>query len=155
VSVSLLLVPAALAAATAVAGLASGRRADGQIVCTVQTRMRDVNLLAAALRETGAAVAVAGSADAVTAAWESVRAEFRRDQDGIWTAHLTGEVDETRASEIVSAVDAGYGRQVQRAVLDRLRERAPAAGLRLESEHTTEDEAVRLVFAVGEGNRRA
>jgi hypothetical protein len=43
-------------------------------------------------------------------------------------------VDEERAVEIVRAVDAAYGRQVQRAVLDRLRERAPAAGLRLESE---------------------
>ncbi|ROT32163.1 hypothetical protein [Micromonospora sp. HM5-17] len=152
-SVSLLLVPVALAAATTVAGLASGRDDDGRVVCEVQTRMRDENLLAAALRETGAAVTVRGHEIAV--AWQGVQATFRRDQNGIWTASFTGEVDESRAIEIVRAVDAGYGRQVQRAVLDRLRERAPAAGLRLESEQTMEDEAVRLVFAVREGVRGA
>ncbi|GFJ86952.1 hypothetical protein [Phytohabitans rumicis] len=74
---------------------------------------------------------------------------FTRDADGVWSAHFTGEVDESRAVEIVRAVDTGYGHQVQRAVLDRLRERAPAAGLWLESETTTEDDGVRLVFAVG------
>ena len=33
-------------------------------------------------------------------------------------------------------------------MLERLRERAPAAGLRLESETVAEDASVRLVFAV-------
>jgi hypothetical protein len=50
--------------------------------------------------------------------------------------------------DIVRAVDAAYGRQVQRAVLARLTERAPAAGLRLESRSVTPELAVRLVFAV-------
>jgi|GEM_PF-1324574 hypothetical protein len=152
-SVSLLLVPVALAAATTtVAGLASGRDSTGRTVCRVQTRMRDENLLAAALRETGAAVTV--QTDEIEVAWHGVQATFRRGQDGVWTASFTGDVDENRAMEIVRAVDAGYGRQVQRAVLERLRERAPAAGLRLESEHVTEDEAVRLVFAVRQGAHR-
>jgi hypothetical protein len=151
VSVSLLLIPLAVATVAAVRGAAAGRDDQGRVVCQVQTRMRDETLLAAALADTRAEVAVA--ADEITAEWQGVRASFRRDPDGIWLAHFTGEVDEERAVEIVRAIDVAYGRQVQRAVLDRLRERAPAAGLRLESEQVTDDAAVRLVFAV-EGGRR-
>jgi hypothetical protein len=145
-SVSLLLVPLAVATVAAVRGATAGRDGDGRIVCQVQTRMRDQALLAAALTDTRAVVTTA--ANEIVADWQGVRASFRRDPDGIWLAHFTGEVDEDRAVGIVRAVDAAYGRQVQRAVLDRLRERAPAAGLRLESEQVTEDAAVRLVFAV-------
>ena len=57
-------------------------------------------------------------------------------------------MDQDRAVDVVRAVDVAYGRQVQRAVLDRLRTEAPASGLRLESEEVTADASVRLVFAV-------
>lgn len=145
-SISLLLVPLAVATVAAVHQATAGRDGEGRVVCDVQTRMRDETLLAAALRDTGAVVTAAP--DEITADWQGVRATFRRGPDGIWSAHFTGDVDEDRAMEIVRAVDAAYGRQVQRAVLDRLRERAPAAGLRLESEEVIEDASVRLVFAV-------
>ena len=145
-SVSLLLIPLAVATVAAVRGASAGRDDQGRIVCQVQTRMRDETLLAAALSDMHAVVTA--TRDEIVAQWQGARASFRRDPDGIWLAHFTGEVDEERAVEIVLAVDAAYGRQVQRAVLDRLRERAPAAGLRLESEQVTEDAAVRLVFAV-------
>jgi hypothetical protein len=143
-SVSLLLVPLAIAAAAAHAGLKRG--AAEATVCTVQTRMRDAGLLSAALRDTRAAVAVEG--DDLVADWAGVRARFSRGADQIWAAHFTGEADEARAVEIVRAIDAAYGRQVQQAVLARLQERAPAAGLRLESRSVTPDHAVRLVYAV-------
>ncbi|GLI03603.1 hypothetical protein [Phytohabitans aurantiacus] len=146
-SISLILVPLAVAAVAAVNGARSTRDATGQVVCEVRTRMRDERLLAAALEETGAAV----TADEreIAAQWAGVRAAFARDTEGVWSAHFTGDVDESRAVEIIRAVDVGYGRQVQRAVLERLRERAPAAGFSLESETITEDAGVRLVFAVG------
>ncbi|MEJ3744473.1 hypothetical protein WEI85_14395 [Actinomycetes bacterium KLBMP 9797] len=152
-SISLILTPRAIAAIDAVLGTRPARDGTGQVVCEVRTRMRDERLLAAALQETGAAV----TADdrEISARWDGVRAAFARDADGVWSAHFTGEVDESRAVEIVRAIDTGYGRQVQGAVLDRLRERAPAAGLSLESETTTEDAGVRLVFAVGRGGRHA
>jgi hypothetical protein len=147
-SVTLLLVPLAVAAATA-AQAALGRRADGKVICEVQTRMRDEGLLADALRDTGATVTAA--AGALTAAWadSGTGATFSRGTDGIWSAHFTGVAQE-RAVELVTTVDTAYGRQVQRAVVARLREQAPAAGLRLESESVGEDASVRLVFEVGE-----
>ncbi|MFG2043189.1 hypothetical protein [Dactylosporangium sp. NPDC048998] len=146
-SVSLLLVPLAIAAAAAHARLSE--KSSATTVCQVQTRMRDAALLGAALRDSRAAVSAEG-ADLV-ADWAGVRARFSRDPQHIWTAHLTGDVDEPRAMEIVRSVDAAYGRQVQQAVLARLTERAPAAGLRLESRSVTPDAAVRLVFAVERG----
>ncbi|MER5332869.1 hypothetical protein ACIBTZ_25755 [Micromonospora sp. NPDC049460] len=145
-SVSLILLPLAVAAVAATHGATAGRDREGRVVCQVQTRMRDETLLAAALRDTDAVVGTDG--DAITAEWAGVRASFRRGEDGVWAAHFTGEVDEQRAVEVVRAIDAAYGRQVQRAVLARLREQAPVAGLRLESEQVTEDASVRLVFAV-------
>ena len=145
-SVSLILVPLAVAAVSAAHGLRSGRDQQDRVVCEVRTRMRDASLLAAALRGTGAEV-VEGEGE-IVAGWQGVRASFTRDQDGIWQAHFTGDVDEARAVGIVHAIDAGYGLQVQRAVLERLRERAPAAGLRLESESVADDRSVRLVFEV-------
>ncbi len=152
-SVSLILIPLAVAAVTAAHGARSARDGSGRIVCQVQTRMRDEHLLAAALRETQAVVTT--SVDEVVAQWDGVRASFVRDADGAWAAHFTGQVDESRAIGIVQSIDAGYGRQVQRAVLERLRERAPAVGLRLESEVAAEDASVRMVFAVGQEGRHA
>ncbi|UWP80927.1 hypothetical protein [Dactylosporangium fulvum] len=142
-SISLLLIPLAVAAVSARAAAVS---ADSRTVCRVQTRMRDTSLLAEALRACAAEVSRDG--DDLVADWAGVRTRFGRDAEGIWTAHFTGDVDEARAVEIVRAVDAAYGRQVQQAVLARLQERAPAAGLRLESRTVTPDAAVRLVFAV-------
>jgi hypothetical protein len=145
-SVSLILVPLAVAAVSAAHGLRSGRDTQNQVVCQVQTRMRDASLLAAALRGTHADVTESGGE--IVAGWKGTRARFTRNQDEIWEAHFTGDVDEARAMDIVRAIDAGYGLQVQRAVLERLRERAPAAGLRLESENVGADSSVRLTFAV-------
>jgi len=143
-SISIILLPLAVAGVAAATGLAD-RRGEAKVV-EVQTRMRDEELLKAALAQTGAVTE--SEPRAVIARWEGVTARFERGADGIWSAHFTGTADEDRAVEIIQAIDAAYGRQVQQAVLARLRERAPAAGLRLESEEAVADEAVRLVFAV-------
>ncbi|WP_239168591.1 hypothetical protein [Paractinoplanes deccanensis] len=140
---SLILVPLALAGAAAAQAVAE-RRADGRSV-RVQTRMRDVTLLAGALRDLGAAVT--DGAGTVVASWDGSTATFSRGADGIWAAHVAG-VDERAAIDLVTAVDGAYGRRVQHAVLERLRAQAPAAGLRLQSESVTADAGVRLVFEV-------
>nr|ACR33035.1 hypothetical protein [Actinoplanes garbadinensis] len=143
-SVSLLLVPLAMAGAAAVQA-AAGRMDDGRLICQVQTRMRDVTLLDAALRDTGATVTAAG--DTISATWTQSAATFTRGADGIWAAHVTG-VDQPGAVELMTTVDTAYGRRVQQAVLERLRAQAPEAGLRLESESVGQDASVRLVFEV-------
>ncbi|MDQ4031507.1 MAG: hypothetical protein M3332_04260 [Actinomycetota bacterium] len=149
-SISIILVPLAVAA---VAALHSSRRDqddNGRTVCHVGTRMRDENLLGDALSDTGAIV-TRTSPNQIRAAWRGVDTDFTRDSDGIWSAHLVGEVDEERARSIVAGVDVAYGRRVQSAVLAKLRERAPAAGLYLQSENVEEDSSVTVVLTVQQG----
>lgn len=149
-SISIVLVPLAVAA---VAALHSSRRDqddNGRTVCHVGTRMRDENLLGDALSDTGAIV-TRTSPNQVRAAWRGVVTDFTRDSDGIWSAHLVGEVDEERARSIIAGVDVAYGRRVQSAVLAKLRERAPAAGLHLQSENVEEDSSVTVVLTVQQG----
>lgn len=139
----MLLVPLAMAGAAAIKA-AADRRADG--VCRVGTRMRDVDMLGDALRDTGADVRLTGEKAKVRWA-DGITAAFSREADGLWSAHFSG-TDEAGATRKVSEVDAAYGRRVQQVVLERLREQAPAAGLRLESETVGEDASVRMVFEI-------
>jgi len=148
-SISLLLVPLAVATATAWEMAHAEPEVNGQRVCRVETRMRDVTLLQAALGDTGAAVRQEDGV--LLAQWQDVEARFSRDPEDpqqIWAAHLTGQVDEARAVEIVQAIDRAYGRRVQAAVVERVKQRSGSAGMRLLSESMADDESVTLVLAV-------
>ncbi|MGH3329742.1 MAG: hypothetical protein ACRDPJ_00425 [Nocardioidaceae bacterium] len=148
-SVEIVLVPLAVAAISAWRASRAETDETGRTVCHVSTRMRDQGLLSAALRDTGAVVNARDGQ--LVGTWAGVEAVFTLGADGIWTAHLTGEVDEERALSIVQAVDQAYGRQVQAAVLDRLRQRAPGAGMRVESESIDEDDTIVLTLALQAG----
>jgi len=148
-SVSLVLVPVAFAAIAAWQASRPEQAATetGVLVQHVQTRMRDEHLLTVALSDTGALVA--RSDDELVADWSDVRACFSRGEDGIWKVDFTGAVDAEQAASIVTAVDTAYGLQVQRTVLARLRERAPSAGMAVESEMVEADQSVTLVLTQG------
>lgn len=146
-SISIVLVPLAIAGISAWKASREEVDVQGRRICQVQTRMKDQSLLAAALRETRADVAV--TPDRLTARWQGVQAEFMRDVQGIWQANFTGDVDVNRASSIVTAIDVAYGHQVQQAVLAKLRERAPTAGMSVASETVESDSSVTLVLNVG------
>ncbi|MFT4009185.1 MAG: hypothetical protein QM655_03985 [Nocardioidaceae bacterium] len=148
-SISIVLVPLAVAAISAWQASRQEQDAEGRTVCHVQTRMKDQGLLAAALRDTRANVTV--SPEALVARWQGVEAMFQRDEQGIWQANFTGDVDVNRASGIVAAIDVAYGRQVQQAVLAKLRERAPTAGMTVASETVEADSSVTLVLNMGPG----
>lgn len=148
-SVSIVLVPLAIAAISSWQASRSETDAQGKTFCQVGTRMRDMTLLAAALADTRAVVTASG--DMLVADWSGVRAEFARDADGIWQAHFTGDIDEARAVGIVSAIDQAYGLQVQRAVVEKLKQRAPGAGMSVVSERVEADDTMTLVLEVGAG----
>lgn len=145
-SVSIILVPLAIAAVGAWQASRQEVNSEGAAVCHVQTRMRDQQLLGRALQDTRAVVSMAP--DAVVARWSGLEAEFRRDGAGIWQANFTGDVDVERATEIVLLVDVAYGRLVQQTVLARLRQRAPEAGMSIASETVESDESVTLLLNV-------
>lgn len=148
-SVSIILVPIAIAAISAWQASKPGTDAQGRTLCQVSTRMRDEALLAAALADTNAIVGRSGTT--LSADWAGVRAEFARDEARIWQATFTGDIDEERAVGVISAIDQAYGRQVQRAVVVRLKQRAPGAGMSVVSEHVETDDSMTLVLEVGSG----
>lgn len=143
-SVSIILVPLAIASISAWKASREVVDTQGRTICRVQTRMKDQSLLAAALRETRADVAV--DPDRLSAKWQGVNAEFLRDDQGVWQANFTGDVDVERASSIIMAIDAEYGRQVQQAIIAKLRERAPATGMSVASETVEADNSVTIIL---------
>lgn len=149
-SIEILLLPMAVAAVSAW----QAKKAtddDGRQVVAVGTRMRNETLLQRALTDTGATVTTSG--DVLTASWGgTTQGRFTKDASGIWSVHLVGDTDFRQASDLISRVDAHYGRHVQAEVLARLREHAPAAGMEIESETVEEDDTVTMVLAVNAGS---
>lgn len=147
-SVSMILVPVAIAAASAWHASRTEEDEAGQLVCNVSTRMRDATLLRQALTDTSAAVTEDGTS--LLATWVGVEARFTRDDNDIWSAHLTGDIDESQAVSIIAAIDQAYGLRVQTEVLNRLRSRAGLAGMTIETEKKNDDQSVTMVLAVQE-----
>ncbi|MFC6009563.1 hypothetical protein [Nocardia lasii] len=143
-SISLILVPIAIGA---VAKAAAAHSSPDAATCTVSTRLRDRRLLALALADTGGRVTDTGP-DAIDVEWERLAAQLRRDTDGIWQAHFTGTTDEQECVASIMRVDTAYGRRVQAEVLNRVRERAPEAGMTLVSETANTDASVTMVLEV-------
>lgn len=155
-SVSLLLVPAVIAAVagTASAGaggaaatLASGWRDPGTRALTVATRMRDLGILTEAVAQIGGRVAHANS-DELTATVGDLHLEMHRGADGIWAAHIDADraVTVGEANELMLALDRAYLARVQQVVADRIRQNADAAGFRVVSDTREADESVRIVL---------
>lgn len=148
-SVEIVLIPLALAAVSAWKASRKEALPNGQQAVQVGSRMRDESLLANALSDTGAVTT--RTASTLIAAWSDVQAEFSRDQQGIWSARMTGTVDEARAINIITAVDQAYGLQVQKTLVRTLRERAAAAGMSIEDEQIDAEQTVTLTLAVQAG----
>lgn len=147
-SIEIVLIPLAFAAVSA---WQAKRAADelGAQHLEVGTRMRDPHLLAQALRHTNAVVTNEG--ERLVCTWGQVQAVMARSPDGIWSAHFSDQVDVEHATTLLRGVDAAYGHLVQQAVLARLKERAAASGMVVESEQVEEDRTVRLVLNVSRG----
>ena len=174
-SISLLLIPAALAAAAAVGtagvagaasmvagaredtdgavGMVAGARGDGggPTPVSVRTRMKDPDLLAAALADLGA-TSVAWQEGALRGVVDGMEIEMARSDDGVWGAHLRSvdghEVAEADAAALIGRLDAAYAAHVQRTVAERIRSRAGTAGFELVSETRDDADTLTMVLAV-------
>jgi len=152
-SVEILLVPLALAAAHAVVAVAGAVTAavgdDGKErkAIAVQTRLKHPGLLVDALHSVGAK-ATAHSDGTISGTWEEIGFRFVHHEDGTLSAHFDADVDVARAQELILATDAAYAKAVQEAVAQRVRERAGHMGMTVESETVGEDESVTLVLNV-------
>jgi hypothetical protein len=160
-SVTILLIPLAFAAASAAGGsglLAAQRaRADSatdasaETAVSVRTRMKDRGLLGLALGDLGAVDVNAGASE-VTADIDGHRLTMTLTEEDVWEAHLERAdgvaVDGTFASDLVARLDGAYAARVQSAVAARIRAQADSAGFELVSETRDEDATVTMVLNV-------
>ena len=152
-SLEILLVPLALAAAHAVVALAGvvtagvDDRGQEKKACVVQTRLKHPGLLVEALHSVGAKAA-AHSDGSVSGTWEGINFSFVHHEDGTLSAHFDADVDVERARELILATDAAYAKAVQEAVRQRVKQRAGELGMTVESETEGDDESVTLVLNV-------
>ena len=110
--------------------------------------------MAAPSSATGAVV-TSQTDDALVAQWSNVSARFHRDPavaGGAWQVDFLGEgTTEESVAEVVTAIDTAYGLRVQQAVLTRLRERAPLAGMSIASESVDDNDTVTVVLDLAAG----
>ena len=165
-SVSIILIPAAIAAiasmaaggaATAgvgagIAGAIKSMSGGGQSeVLQVRTRMKDRGLLAQALEDLGAVDVEVG--EEVAATVDGVKLLMQASPEGIWAANFTAvkgapEVTTEIATRLAERLDAAYAARVQTAVAERIREKATDAGLELVSETVDDDQSVTMTLNV-------
>ena len=169
-SVSLILIPAALAAVTAITaaggigalsqtgGVHDADRAGtdattdtGPRPISVRTRMKDPDLLGDALRDIGA-TELARQGDDLAAVIDGTELTMTRTPEGVWGAHFRRadglELAEADAAALVERLDAAYALRVQQTVAARIRERAASAGFELVSETRDDHDTVTMVLDV-------
>jgi hypothetical protein len=166
-SVSIILIPAAIAA---IAGMAAGGAGAAGVgvgiagairsitggagqpaTMQVRTRMKDRGLLSDALKDLGAVDVEVG--DEVAATIDGIKLVMQSTPEGIWAANFTSkdrkkEVTTAEATKLAERLDTAYAARVQTAVATRIREKAGDAGLDLVSETVQEDDSITLTLNV-------
>lgn len=161
-SVSIVLLPAAIAAIAAAIGAGSAgavgagiaARKGGPSTVQVATRMKDLALLQTALQDIGS-TATQATESVVTASFGDISLTMTKNPEGIWEAHFQSVsgavVDEQYVSGLITHLDRAYAARVQSAVAEKIRLRADSAGLDLVSESVDEDQTVTMVLNVRQG----
>jgi hypothetical protein len=162
-SVTLILLPIALAAAAAAGGVGAlgatltakgdnGTQPAPEI--RVRTRMKDSTLLSDALTNLGA-TGLEVSRTRVTATLDGVSLTMTRTDDAVWEAHVESldgrDVTVASATELLQRLDGEYAAMVQRAVAEKIRQRAEGSGFELVSETREVDDTVTMVLNVRAG----
>ena len=159
-SVTLILLPIALAVAAAAGGVgavgavvtAKGSDHDeSRPEIRVRTRMKDGTLLTDALTNLSAS-AIDVSPTRVTAEVGGFVLTLTLTEDAVWEAHVEGrDVTLASASELLQQLDTEYALMVQQAVAEKIRARAEGAGFDLVSETRAADDTVTMVLNVRAG----
>ena len=147
-SVEIVLIPLAIAITAATQSYkarSAGASASNEM--HVESRMRDGGLLAASLQELGAVVRQGGD-DVLLAETAAGGVTMSRNAAGLWTARFPRTWAPERARAFIEDLDRTYGLQVQQAVIRRLQERAPQAGMRVTSQSVDDDRVFTLVMEV-------
>ena len=148
-SLEIILIPMAIAIVTAAHSRAKENdtnEASHQV--GVETRMKNLELLQNAMRNIGCITTL--QENEIAASLNSLNFTFKKNSQGIWAATFVAGTTLEAAEQIIGQIDKAYGIEVQAEVLRKIKERAPQAGMMLESETINEDSSVTLVLAVNQ-----
>jgi len=144
-SITLILIPVAIA----VAGAISTRKERSEGLpnsFSLETRMKDEELLEAALRNYGCkSVTTGGTIDSTL---NGTRILFERNEQGVFEAIFVGDISADHARTFVAELDEEYAQLVHQQVYENLLSRARQRGLVMESEEVQEDNSIVLTFRV-------
>lgn len=144
-SVTLALIPVAIAVAGAVSTRKQGRE-ESPRGFRLETRMKDEELLRTALERYGCKNVVKD--ESVDAAWGETRMLFERDERGVFHAVFTKDISAENATSFLTELDAEYALLVQENVYRNLISRANEKGLIVESDEILEDNSVVITLRV-------
>ncbi len=148
-SLEIILIPLAIALVTKAQSKAkenSPNTSSHQV--TVETRMKNLELLQNAMRNIGCTTTI--RENEIAASLDSNSFSFKKNSQDIWTARFVAGTSVEIAEQIIGQIDKAYGIEVQAEVLRKIKERAPQSGMTLESETINEDSSVTLVLAVNQ-----
>ncbi len=145
-SIEIVLIPMALAAA---AGWVAAKRPapeDAANVVCFETQFKDVNLLQQALQDFQCPFVLEG--EQVQSSHGRARLIFSPDEQGIFNAYLVGDAPVEEAQAFLADLHDQYKRLVQQQSYETLLRRANERGMVLEQEEILEDNSVVLTFTV-------
>ena len=148
-SIELALLPIAIATIGAIANRKKSQRSTSALARTSfyrETRMTDPELLQIALQNCGCSSVVSGGA--VDSVMQSARIIFEPVEGSAFNAVFTGDLSSEQADQFLADVFTEYTRQVQQQVYQKLKDRAAAKGMILETEQLLDDDSIVLTFHV-------
>jgi hypothetical protein len=149
VSLEIILIPLAIGAVSAINAARDRKRDQSATSVHVQTRMKDESLLLATLTEHGALVDMLEKGLNVSG-FQGLDFILRQGSDGLWSAIFPNETNQEQAVEVIRTLDAVYGLAVQTMVIKKLKERAQAHGMTIDSETVQDDASVTFVMTVSD-----
>lgn len=148
-SLEIILIPMAIALITKAKASAEENAPNASAhQVSVETRMKNQELLVRAMQSAGCAVTA--SQNEIAGNFNSILFTFKRDVNGIWNATFVAGTTLEAATQIIQAIDKAYGLEVQAEVLQKIKERAPQNGMTLESEVVNDDSSISLVLVVNQ-----
>lgn len=146
-SIELALLPIAIAVMGALANRKQ-KRLEQEMTnsFSLPTRIKDARLLQTALQNCGCQSVSTGVT--VDSEVQGARIVFEPTEHSGFNAVFVGGIPTDQAEDFLDSLYSEYTRQVQQAVYEKLKDRAAAKGMILESEELQDDDSVVLTFCV-------
>lgn len=147
-SLSIFLVPAALAITTAVSASVMEEKVTEGTFYRIDTNMKDEKILEEALHNYGCNVLL--NEKNFQSSIGELQMAFQEQEDGTISAIIREDIELEDAEEFLNDIHREYTRIVQNRTYEKLLARAKEEGLILESENKGDDNSIVLTFQVKE-----